>query len=654
MFYNCSYMSIPVLGRPAAWRSTRPTWRCRNCEPASRAGLSEQGVLLRELKSLDRRLAQLEAVYSRLASVAIWLNRRYRRVGHMLVKSPFAGVVQRWMGSRAPQEQYRSWLALHRSADPYASTEPMPHGWDNPGPLITVIVPVFQPNLSWLKSTVDSIRAQSYSNWQLIVVLDGPPEDVVLEYCRSLAHHEPRARMVLGERGGISAACNLGLSAASGAYMAFVDEDDTVEPSALHHIAAVLRCDDPDILYTDEDYVDQNGRPQLPVFKQGWSPALLLSCMYLSHLLVIRTDRARQIGGFRTLLDGAQDYDLVLRMTDAECKVAHIPFVLYHRRRHPGSTALNNAAKPYAQGAGREALAETLGRRGILAEVYDREHANTFGWSDKDFRAEEVSIMIPTRNPSLLQRLLASIVSTRDGRRARIHVILHRGEPRTDDSIAAVAQRFGASVTSFTGPFNFSLMNNLGARATASPLILFLNDDVLPHGEGWLNGLCAPFLRPEVGIVGADLRYPDGTIQHAGIVLGIGDGVGHAGRFQIGSPFWPWLDLTRNVSAVTGACLATRRTLFEQLGGFDVELPDNWNDVDLCLRAQQAGFEIVLSCASLLRHEEGRTRRTGTRLAERIALWTRWGVALNEPDHFYSPNLSCRIETIELSTAAFR
>ena len=632
--------------------ASRPRGGYRIGGPAPPTGLGESDVLLRELESLDRRLAQLEAVYNRLAKVGIWFTRRYRRLGQMLLRSPFAGAVQRWMGSLAPQEQYRSWLALHRATDPYSSLGAKPKGSDGFGPLITVIVPVFQPNLSWLKSAIDSIRAQSYPHWELIVVLDGLPVDAVLSYCGSLIQDESRAQMIFGERGGISSASNLGLNAASGPYTALLDQDDTVELSALDHIAAVLRCDDPDLLNTDEDYIDQEGRAQLPVFKPGWSPALLLSFMYLSHLLVVRTERAREVGGFRSLRDGAQDYDLVLRMTDTRCKVAHIPFVLYHRRQHPSSTALNSSAKPYTQDAGREALAEALARRKISAEVYDRPHANTYGWADKNFRVDAVSIVIPTRNPVLLQRLLGSIVATRDAQGARIHVVLHSTERHTNEAIVTVARRFGAEITQFAGPFNFSSMNNLAANQTTGPLILFLNDDVVAQADGWLNGLCAPFLRPEVGVVGADLRYFDGTIQHSGIVLGIGDGVGHAGRFQLGSPFWPWLGLTRNVSAVTGACLAIRRTLFEQLGGFDAQLPDNYNDVDLCLRTQQAGFEIVLSSASLLYHEEGRTRKMETRLADRIALWRRWGEALREPDHFYSPNLSLRLERIELSAVS--
>ena len=165
-------------------------------------------------------------------------------------------------------------------------------------------------------------------------------------------------------------------------------------------------------------------------------------------------------------------------------------------------------------------------------------------------------------------------------------------------------------------------MNNLAAAELSNRYLLFLNDDVVVQSDHWLEKLCAPFLRPEVGIVGALLRYPDGTLQHSGVVMGIGDGVGHSGRYQMGSPFWPWLEVTRNVSAVTGACLAIRRAVFEQVGGFDSRFYNNYNDVDLCLRVQNLGLEVVLNCDVQLCHEEGKTRRTGTSFRERMLFWT--------------------------------
>ena len=255
-----------------------------------------------------------------------------------------------------------------------------------------MIVPVFQPNLSWLESAIDSIRAQSYPHWELLVVLDGLPGDAVLNYCRSLIRDESRAQMILGERGGISSALNLGLNAASGPYTAFLDQDDTVERSALDHIAAVLRCDDPDLLYTDEDYVDQEGRAQLPVFKPGWSPALLLSCMYLSHLLVVRTERAREVGGFRSLRDGAQDYDLVLRLTDSRCKVAHMPFVLYHRRQHPRPPRLiHRRSRTRKTPGGRLLPRRWLAARSARKSTIDRMRIPTGGLTETSGRTRSRS-----------------------------------------------------------------------------------------------------------------------------------------------------------------------------------------------------------------------------------------------------------------------
>jgi GT2 family glycosyltransferase len=229
-----------------------------------------------------------------------------------------------------------------------------------------------------------------------------------------------------------------------------------------------------------------------------------------------------------------------------------------------------------------------------------------------------------------------------------VHVVLHCQHGGSDSRIRSIAAGYSARVIEYDGPFNFSRMNNLCAATVADPLLVFVNDDVVVDDDHWLDSLCSPFLRPEVGVVGAKLRYPDGTLQHSGIVLGLGEGIGHAGRYQLGSPFWPWLETTRNVSAVTGACMAVRRGLFEQLTGFDPCFSNNYNDVDFCLRAQNAGFEVVLNGDVGLIHREASTRARGTRLNERVALWTKWGHALDHGDCFFSPNLDSHVEAIHL------
>ena len=373
---------------------------------------------------------------------------------------------------------------------------------------------------------MDSIRNQSYGVWRLLIVLDGEPRDDVRGYLDSLPLADPRIQCIQNQCEGISSALNRGLDCSQGSYTAFLNQDDFLEPSALHHVAVVIEREQPDLLYTDEGYVNEHGDPQLPLFKPAWSPALLLSCMYMGHLLVVDTAAAKAIGGFRPAHDGAQDYDLVLRLTDRGANVVHIPQVLYHWRQHGNSTALHHDSKPFSHLAGSKTLEQALLRRQINAEVVDGPGANTYRCARVDSRDESAAVIIPTRNPKLLSRLLTSLHASRDRMQAEVHVIIHCQNNRVDSEIARVAKRFGARAIEYRGPFNFSLMNNLAAADVSNPYLVFVNDDIVVRGEHWLDGLCAPFLRPEVGIAGVQLVYPDGAIQHSGIVTGVGDGVG--------------------------------------------------------------------------------------------------------------------------------
>jgi O-antigen biosynthesis protein len=617
-------------------------------------GLNAESVLLYTLESLDWRIERLEVSFFFLVRLWTWAIRLYRRLGHTLLATPVGGICSKLMGHLAADERYRRWFLQHRATDPYVDLGMMAEAVQYRGPLVSVVMPVYQPNLTWLKTAVGSVQTQAYRDWQLLIVLDGDPSGEVLTYLQSLASEDPRIQCISNGRGGISATLNHGLSFCSGAYAAFLDQDDILEPTALAHVAAAILHDEPDLLYTDEDYVDELGTPHLPLFKPAWSPALLLSCMYLGHLVVVNTERARRIGGFRNAYDGAQDYDFVLRLTDGDARVVHIPRVLYHWRRHPGSTSANSDAKSYSHVAGLKALEDTLARRRLTGVVCGGPASNTYRLSHAFSTEESAAVIIPTRNSKLLSRLLNSMGEAKNGLRREVHVILHCQGNREDERIAAVAAKFGANVTEYRGPFNFALMNNLATARVTHPYFVFMNDDVVVGSDHWLEDLCAPFMRPEVGIAGARLHYPDGTIEHCGVVTGIGEGVGHSGRFQMASPFWPWIELTRNVSAVTGACLAIRRTVFKQIGGFDTRFFNNYNDVDLCLKAQGAGSEVVLSARSSFCHDGGKTRRAGTSLRERIGFWTRWGTVLAEVDYFYSPNLSRRFETIDLSTPSLQ
>ena len=249
------------------------------------------------------------------------------------------------MGHVGPEERYRRWLPLHRANDSYMNPEAAAKIAKADGPLISVVMPVYQPSLPWLKNAIDSVKAQSYPRWQLLVALDGDPGAEVVAYLDACACDEPRIQCISGERGGISSTLNRGLREARGDCTAFLDQDDVLEETALGHVASAIMDNHPDVLYTDEGYIDEKGVPQLPMFKPAWSPALLLSGMYLCHLLVVDTGRARSIGGFRSIYDGAQDYDLVLRLTDHRANVVHLPRILYHWRRHAGSTASKRSSR---------------------------------------------------------------------------------------------------------------------------------------------------------------------------------------------------------------------------------------------------------------------------------------------------------------------
>lgn len=622
--------------------------------PVKPTGLSAESVLQHMLESLDWRIERLEVSFLRLVRLWTWANRVYRRLEHTLLGTPVAGIFRKVIGQPAADEKYRQWFLEHRATDHYGNPGATAEGGQPGSLLVSIVMPVDQPKLTWLSTAVDSVRKQTYRNWQLLIVLDGEPGAELRAYLESLPSEDSRIQFISNARSGISATLNRGLSACSGAYTAFLDQDDILEQTALAHVAQAIAQEAPDILYTDEDCVDERGTAHLPLFKPAWSPALLLSCMYLSHLVVVNTQRAKDIGGFRTAYDGAQDYDFALRLTDANVRVLHIPRVLYHWRRHAGSPASNPDAKSRSHLAGLKALEDTLARRRLTGIVSDGPAPDSYRLSYAFSTEDSAAVIIPTRNSKLLSRLLDSMGAVNDGLRREIHVILHCQGSSEDEKIATVARKHGARITEYRGPFNFAMMNNLAAGRVSSRYLVLMNDDVVIGGGRWLDELCTPFMRPEVGVVGARLHYPNGTIEHCGIVTGVGEGVGHSGRFQMDSPFWPWLGLTRNVSAVTGACLAIRRTVFEQIGGFDTRFFNNYNDVDLCLRAQRAGFEVVLSAGPSICHDGAKTRQPGTSLRERIGFWTQWGTVLTEADYFYSPNLSRRLETIELSTPSLR
>jgi GT2 family glycosyltransferase/SAM-dependent methyltransferase len=560
-----------------------------------------------------------------------------RRGQEFLVKVPPA--------ETAPNRdlQYQLWIERHRlMPSDIAAMETAAKGFAYT-PVISVVTPVYNTDEIWLRKAIESVRAQIYPHWELCLVNDGSTKPRVRAVLDEYVAIEPRVWVEhLSRNHGIAGASSHGLALATGDFVALLDHDDELPPEALYEVVKRLNEDrDLDLLYTDEDKLEVDGHRVEPFFKPDWSPDLLLSMNYITHLAVFRRSLLAEIGGFRPGLDGSQDYDLLLRFTERARRIAHIPKILYHWRKIPGSAAASAAAKPLAYEAGRQAIEDAVGRRGREARV-ENTLPGLYTVRYKLTEAPLVSIIIPTRDRwSLLQQCLRSIEERTTYPRYEIIVLDNdSSEPETLKGLNAIADRW--RVYPYPGPFNFSAINNFGASQARGEYLVFLNNDTQVVEAEWLTAMLEHAQRPEVGAVGARLHYPDGRIQHAGLVLGVGGVADHAFKGLPGNAFtyFAFADVVRNVSAVTAACMMVPRRAFEQVGGFDERLNVALNDVDLCLRLGQRGYLIVYTPFALLYHHESSTRGRLHPPRDEEQVWARWGELIGKGDPFYNPNLT--------------
>jgi O-antigen biosynthesis protein len=492
-------------------------------------------------------------------------------------------------------------------------------------PLFSIVLRIRNPQREYLEQAIASVIHQSYPNWELCVHT-AANSDWLEKYLGDLSIGEPRIRVC--HSGGRPDAWE------RGEYIAFFHQHDVLSPLALQRVAELLQEGPVDLIYTDEDRLNSQGRHVEPVFKPDWSPDLLLSCAYLGHLVVLSRDAMNRTGGLRDGFENADPYDLALRLSDQPSIIRHIPSVLYHARTRSEGTGL-----PERHAAGRRALEDTMRRRNWSASVEDGPLPNRYHIRWLPRQEPLASLIICSRSPALLARCLEGIGKRTVYPRRELIVVQHlTGEG--DAAMEAVIAEHKARCIRYAGPFHFSRMNNLAVKAAGGDVLVFLNDDVEPLVDSWLADLVGQVQRPEIGAAGARLLYPSGALQHAGITIGIGDGCGHVGRGTYTCRYWPWLDLTRNVSAVTGACLAVRKQLFDEVGGFDDRFPVNHNDVDLCLRMERSGYRIVYESSAILRHYECQTRRGGVSFRERQQWYSRWAGEIDRGDPYYSPNLT--------------
>ncbi len=551
-------------------------------------------------------------------------------------------------------DHYTNWLKQHDLINP-----PLPPPAQ--GPMISVLMPVYNPPERWLRRAIESVRAQTYPHWQLCIADDASTLPHVRKILAACAAQDSRIRIIHRTvNGHISVASNSALELATGEFTALLDHDDELAPHALAEIARVVAARPATrILYSDEDKIDAHGRRYSPYFKPDWNPDLLRGQNYFCHLTAYHTALLRKTGGFRTGYEGAQDWDLALRAVEhvSDDQIVHIPRVLYHWRAIRGSTALGQSQKNYHQDAARKSLESFIARNHLDATA---EPVRGGHWRIR-YRlpdpAPRVSIIIPTRDRlEFLRPCVESILKkTRYPDYELLIVDNGSVDPATLGYLDALQSNPRIKILRDDGPFNYSALNNRAAARATGTILAFVNNDIDPISPDWLGEMTSLALRPGTGAVGALLYFPDDRVQHAGVILGISGSAGATG--VAGHAFKDFargdggnmnrLRLVQNYSAVTAACLVIRREIFTQVGGFDeAHLPVSFNDVDLCLRVLRAGHRNVWTPFAELYHHESASRGADNspdkkaRAALEIAhMRATWGPFLDS-DPAYNPNLT--------------
>lgn len=523
-------------------------------------------------------------------------------------------------------------------------------------PLISILMPVYNVEEKWLVKCIESVQNQFYPHWELCIADDCSTDASVRPLLEKFQELDKRIKVVYRkENGHISRATNSALQIATGEFVALLDNDDELAPIALYEVAKCLNTNpDLDLIYSDEDKIDMSGKRFDPAFKPDWSPDLLLGTNYISHLGVYRRSIMDEIKGFRAGYEGSQDFDLVLRFTEKTTaeRIAHIPQILYYWRILPSSTAADQSTKSYAFDAGLKAVQDAIKRRGLKAEVT---HAAGNGLYDVNYSVlneEMVSVIIPTRNGyDDVKRCVDSIIAKTTYPNYEI-IIADNGsdQPEMQELYSNYKKQLNDRfvVESIDIPFNYSRINNLAANKANGKYLLFLNNDTEVITPEWMTKMVSFAQFERIGCVGAKLYYPNNTIQHAGVILGMGGAAGHGHHtFPRGDfGYFGKLEINVDYLAVTAACMMIRAKDFSELNGFDEDLTVAFNDVDLCLREYEKGHDNVWLHGAELYHFESQSRgyeNTPEKLErfkkETAYMEETWSKYI-ENDPYYNPNLT--------------
>lgn len=551
---------------------------------------------------------------------------------------------------QADDVDYEQWYENHKAL-PEELEKQKNEKWKRK-PLISIVVPVYNTPQVFLRQMIESVQNQSYSEWELCIG-NASPENKEMKKILEEYKNDARIKEVeIPENKGISQNTNRAMEIASGEWIGLLDHDDLLAPNALYEIAkAVNEHLDAEVIYTDEDKVTTDLKEHFqPHLKPDFNLDLLRSNNYICHFFVASRDLIKRVGGFRPEFNGAQDYDLILRCTEQAKQIVHIPKILYHWRVHKASTADNPASKMYAFDAGKRAIEEHLVRCRTKGTV---QHTKDLGFYRVKYEVcgePLVSIIIPNKDQSeALKKCLDSIQEKTSYRNYEIIIVENNSEePETFAFYKKIAGE-KIKIVTWEGEFNYSAINNFGVRHARGDYLLLLNNDVEIINGDWLTEMLSHCQRKEVGIVGAKLYYPDNTIQHAGIIIGIG---GVAGSVFVGLPraFSGYLhkaSIQLDLSAVTAACMLVKRSVFEQVGGLEEKLKVAFNDVDFCLRVREKGYLVVYDPYAELYHYESKTRGAED-TKEKIRRFqteieymrSHWIGLLKKGDPYYNCNLS--------------
>jgi glycosyltransferase involved in cell wall biosynthesis/transposase len=656
--YNVSCVAAIQLFQPVGFRSDSNNGLCSKMNKELEALERKLEIRNRELTEAHRHIAVLEEKLLKLKQYRRELKllkeeRRTlrkspeRRIGQVflapyrVLQKPVKTVWRKLhrhkptLGNSVAQTEYQQWFQRHRASTQELERMRVEARSFVSQPLVSILTPVFDTPVPWLREAVDSVLAQIYQNWELVLIDDGSTATDLLHALPALAARDRRIHLVTLEcHQGISAALNKGLEVAKGQWLTFLDHDDVLEPDALFQNVRVLQ-ENPelDLIYSDEDKLTEAGFDS-PILKPDWSPDFFLSCNYLCHMIFLRRDLVRVVDGFRREFDGSQDYDLLLRITERTDRIHHIPRVLYHWRRSENSSASDVRQKPGQLEASWRAIEAHLKRRGEPAHVTVDWPTHAFCVRRQLLEPRKISVIIPSSHDAKsLKEFVEKLISKTSYPNYEIVIVEVGRRQRVDEADT------NFRVLHFPEAANDSAAKNYAVAQTDSPWVLFLDDNVEAIDPDWLTIMGEHVQRPEVGAVGARLINRNGTIEHAGLVLGV-NGIAQSAfhGFPAEHPgVNRQLRMTRNYSAVSSGCILIRREVFQKVGGFDTALPRRFADVDFCLKARCAGYLIVYTPLAKLIGAVPPSEAHD--ISGEAIIRQRWSDLL-ERDPYYNPSLS--------------